>query len=166
MPVTKNLNPFCLDRKLADKNQHEMIYMLWKECMPHKFYQHICMKRNFLLQPRVLEIITNFIQETKENYKDLRNNLSSYKNVYISKYIFSSMNTQMSSHRFIAPQNDAPPLLERILITTIKLGTKHPCMSRNLLRLMILMRLKRSRLRSRLKNESKKDERWSKIIKF
>ena len=31
--VTKNLNPFSLDRKLGDKNKHEMIYMLWKECM-------------------------------------------------------------------------------------------------------------------------------------
>ena len=26
--VTKNLNPFSLDRKLANKNKHEMIYML------------------------------------------------------------------------------------------------------------------------------------------
>ena len=32
--VRKNLNPFSLDRKLADKNKHEMIYMLWKERMP------------------------------------------------------------------------------------------------------------------------------------
>ena len=32
--VTKNLNPFFLDRILADKNKHEMLYMLWKECMP------------------------------------------------------------------------------------------------------------------------------------
>ena len=39
--VTKNLNPFSLDRKLAEKNKHEMIYMLWKECMPQKFYRHI-----------------------------------------------------------------------------------------------------------------------------
>ena len=31
--VTKNLNPFSLDRKLDDKNKYEMIYMLWKECM-------------------------------------------------------------------------------------------------------------------------------------
>ena len=40
--VTKNLNPFSLDRKLNDKNKHEMIYMLWKECMPQRFYQYIC----------------------------------------------------------------------------------------------------------------------------
>ena len=63
--VTKNLNPFSLDRKLADKNKHEMIYMLWKECIPQKFYKHICKEKNFLylngknvLHPKVYEIIT------------------------------------------------------------------------------------------------------------
>ena len=40
--ITKNLIPFSLDRKLADKNKHQMLYLLWKECMPQKFYQHIC----------------------------------------------------------------------------------------------------------------------------
>ena len=40
--LTKNLDPFSLDRKLADKTKHEMIYMLWKKCMPIKFYRHIC----------------------------------------------------------------------------------------------------------------------------
>ena len=39
--VRKNLNPFSLDRKSADKNKHEMIYMLWKECMPQNFYKHL-----------------------------------------------------------------------------------------------------------------------------
>ena len=29
--ITKNLNPFSLDRKLTDKNKHEMLYMLSKE---------------------------------------------------------------------------------------------------------------------------------------
>ena len=36
--ITKNLDPFSLDRKLSDKNKHEMLYMLWKECMSVKFY--------------------------------------------------------------------------------------------------------------------------------
>ena len=40
--ITKNLIPFSLDRKLADKNKYQMLYLLWKECMPQKFYQHIC----------------------------------------------------------------------------------------------------------------------------
>ena len=82
--VTKYLNPFSLDRKLNDKNKHEMIYMLWKECMWQRFYQHIC-KENFLylngksvLQPKVSEIITEFLNEDDEIYIALRNNLSQY----------------------------------------------------------------------------------------
>ena len=43
--VRKNLNPFSLDRKLADKNKHEMIYMLWKECIPQNFYKHLQRKK-------------------------------------------------------------------------------------------------------------------------
>ena len=43
--VTKNLNQFSLDRKLADENKQEIIYMLWKECMPAKFYRHICKRK-------------------------------------------------------------------------------------------------------------------------
>ena len=35
--VTKNLNLFSLDRKLADKNKHDIICMLWKECMSQKY---------------------------------------------------------------------------------------------------------------------------------
>ena len=45
--VRKNLKPFSLDRKLNDKNKHEMIYMLWKECIPQRFYQHIVKKGIF-----------------------------------------------------------------------------------------------------------------------
>ena len=37
--ITKNLNPFMLDRKLEDKTKHEMIYMLWKECMATEILQ-------------------------------------------------------------------------------------------------------------------------------
>ena len=40
--LIKHLNPFSLNRRSADKTKHEMIDMLWKECMPIKFYRHIC----------------------------------------------------------------------------------------------------------------------------
>ena len=93
--VTKNLNPFSLVRKLADKNKHEIIYMLWKECMPQKFYRHIIKEKNFLylnsknvLQLKVLEI-TVFLKEDENNYKELRNNLSSYKNIF--QYAYSNV---------------------------------------------------------------------------
>ena len=93
--ATKNINLFSLDRKLADKNKHEMIYMLWKDCIPHKFYQHVCEEKIFVylndknvLQPKVVEIITYFMQESEENYKDLRNNLPSYKTIF--QYVYSN----------------------------------------------------------------------------
>ena len=94
--MTKNLDPFSLDRKLADKTKHEMIYMLWKECMPQKFYKHICKEKNFLylngknvLQQKVLEIITEFLDEDESHYKELRNNLSNYKSIF--QYIYSNV---------------------------------------------------------------------------
>ena len=94
--VTKNLNPFSLNRKLNDKNKHEMLYMLWKECMPQKLYQHICKEKNSLylngknvFQPKVSEIITEFLKENEENYVALRNNLSQYKNIF--KYVYSNV---------------------------------------------------------------------------
>ena len=65
--VTKNLNPFPLDIKLDDKKKHEMIYILWKEFMPLRFYQHIWKEKNFLyfngkngLQRKVSERITDY----------------------------------------------------------------------------------------------------------
>ena len=94
--ITKNLNPFSLDRKLADKTKHVMIYMLWKECMPQKFYRHICKEKNFLylngktvLQPKVLEIIKEFLDEDQSHYKELRSNLSNYKSIF--QYIYSNV---------------------------------------------------------------------------
>ena len=72
------------------------MYMLGKEWMPQKFYKHICMEKNFLylngkdvLQPRVLEIITEFLNEDENNYKELRNNLSSYKSIF--QYVYPNV---------------------------------------------------------------------------
>ena len=53
-------------------------------------------KKNFLylnrkniLQPNVLEIITDFLKEDEENYKDLHNNLSIHKNIF--QYVYSNV---------------------------------------------------------------------------
>ena len=77
--LNKNLNPFLLDRKLADKTKHEMIYMLWKEFMSAEFYRHICQEKNFLylngknvLQPKVLQIISKFIEPDENSYRLLQ----------------------------------------------------------------------------------------------
>lgn len=98
--VTQNLNPFPLNKKLTDENKHEMIYMIWKECMPQKFYKISAKKKNFLylngkniLQPKVLERFLWFLKEDEENFKDLRNNLSSYKNIF--QYVYSNVFTEI-----------------------------------------------------------------------
>ena len=46
--LVKNLNPFSLSRKVSDKTKHEMVYMLWRECIPPEFYRHICEEKNFI----------------------------------------------------------------------------------------------------------------------
>ena len=50
--------------------------------MPLKFYDHICKEKNFLylngknlLQPRVTEILNEYLDENVENYNEMRNNL-------------------------------------------------------------------------------------------
>ena len=97
--VTKNLNPFSLDRKLNNPNKHEMICMIWKECMPVAFYKFICkssiwIERN-VLQPKVSEIVksvksvTNFLKENEKKYVLLRKNLSQYKSIF--QYVYSNV---------------------------------------------------------------------------
>ena len=81
--LVKNQNPFSLQRKISDKLKHEMVYMLWRECIPPNFYRYICMDKNFkylngrdVSQPGVLEIIGNFIDQDKENLRILQTNLA------------------------------------------------------------------------------------------
>ena len=104
--ITENLKPFPLDRKLADKTKHEMIYMLWKEYMPQKFYKHIFKEKNFLYlngknvpQPKVVKIITDVFNEDEKNYRKLRNNPSSYKGII--QYVNSNF-----PQRFIVPRKN------------------------------------------------------------
>ena len=98
------MNPFTLDRKLTDTNKLEMLYVLWKKCMPLKFYEHICMEKNFLylnrknvLQPKVSEIINDFLDEDSNNYNEMRNNLSQYKNIF--QYVYSNIFTEIIALR-------------------------------------------------------------------
>ena len=46
--LVKNLNSFSLSRKISDKTKHEMVYMLWRECIPPDFYRYICEEKNFI----------------------------------------------------------------------------------------------------------------------
>ena len=73
-----------------------MIYILWRECMPVEYYRFICEEKNFLylngknvLQQKVLQIIADFIEKDKKNYKLLQNNLARYKNIF--QYVYSNV---------------------------------------------------------------------------
>ena len=94
--LTKNINPFYLDRKLADKTKHEMIYILWRGCMSIEFYKFICEQKNVLylngknaLQPNTLQIKAEFIEADVKSYTLLQNNLSSYKIIF--QYVYSNV---------------------------------------------------------------------------
>ena len=85
-----------MDRKLNDQNKHEMIYMLWKECMTNDFNKYIHTEENFLylngknvLYPKVAEIIWKFIQADEKNYNKLRNNLCQFKKIF--QYVYSNV---------------------------------------------------------------------------
>ena len=73
--ITKNLSHSSLDRKLSNQNKHEMIYMLWKECISCVFYKHICSKQNLLclngknvLYLKVAEIINEFMDANEKMF--------------------------------------------------------------------------------------------------
>ena len=92
--LVKNLNPFCLQRKTSDKLKHEMVYMLWRECIPPEFYRYICQDENFkylngrdVSQPGVLEIVGTFIDQNKDNLRMLQKNLANYKDIFQYVYV-------------------------------------------------------------------------------
>ena len=92
--LVKNLNPFSLTRKITDKTKHEMVYMLWKECIPSEFYKYICEEKFFIYrngrnvnQSHVLEIVGHFIDQGKQNLRILQEHLARYKDIY--QYIYS-----------------------------------------------------------------------------
>ena len=87
--LVKNLNPFSLQRKTPDKLKHEMVYILWRECILSEFYRYICQGENFkylngrdVNQSGVLEIVGNFIDQKKDKLRLLQANLANYKDIY------------------------------------------------------------------------------------
>ena len=102
--MVKSVNPFSVDRKLSDLNKHKMVYMIRTECMLAAFYKFICKEENFIylngkniLQPKVSEILTNFLAEDEKNCVLLRNNLPCART-------FSSTSIRMYFLKYIAQQ--------------------------------------------------------------
>ena len=94
--LVKNLNPFSLNRKVSDKIKHEMVYIIWRECIPADFYRYICEEAHFIyLNGRdvchsgILEIVGKFIDQSKENLRMLQEYLARYKDIY--QYVYSHL---------------------------------------------------------------------------
>ena len=103
--LTKNLSLFSLNRKLNDQNKHEMIYMLWKECMPSDFYRYIFTEENFLylngknmLHPKWLKLFGNLLRSIKKTIR-------SYEITFVKLRTYFSMSIQMCPLRCIDQLN-------------------------------------------------------------
>lgn len=82
--------------------------------MPASFYKLICKEQNFLylngknlLQPKNVDIITDFIREDENNYKKLRNHLCRYKGIFqcINSNVFPEIYCAMEKRGFNLKSN-------------------------------------------------------------
>ena len=112
--LVKNLNPFSLSRKITDKTKHEMVYMLWRECIPSEFYRYICEEKNFIYlngrdvgQPGVLEIVGGFIDGGKQNLRLLQEHLARFKDFYqqVYSHVFPEIYTTSEKRGFDLKSN-------------------------------------------------------------
>ena len=104
--LVKNLNPFSLSRKISDKLKHEMVYVLWRECIPSNFYRYICEEKNLVYlnsrdvgQPGVLKIIGNFIDQGKKIF-------DCSKNLWRATKTFFNMSSRTCFLRFTRHQKN------------------------------------------------------------
>ena len=112
--LVKNLNPFSLTRKITDKTKHEMVYLLWRECIPSEFYRYICKEKNFIYlngrdvgQPGVLEIVEGFINQGKQNLRMLQEHLARFKDIcqYVYSHVFPEIYTTSEKRGFDLKSN-------------------------------------------------------------
>ena len=92
--LTKNLNPFSLERKMIDVKNRDIVYMFWDECIERTFYRHICDGKNFLylnsknvLYPKTAQIVLYYLHKNPTNIVRLRRCLQ--KNRNIVQFVYS-----------------------------------------------------------------------------
>ena len=83
--LTKNINPFLLERKIVDAKNREIIHMLWDECIEKTFYKHICESDNFLylnsknvLYSKTAQIVLDYLNKDASNIVPLRKCLQNH----------------------------------------------------------------------------------------
>ena len=77
--LTKNTNPFSLERKIVDAKSRDIVYMLWDECIEKRFYKHICEKDNFTyLNSKTAQIVLDYLNKDASNIARLRKCLQNH----------------------------------------------------------------------------------------
>ena len=84
--LTKNINPFSLERKVVDAKNRDIIYMLWDECIEKTFYEHICENDNFIylngknvLYSKTAHIVLDYLNKDASNIVRLRKCLQNHR---------------------------------------------------------------------------------------
>ena len=83
--LTKNINPFLLERKIVHIKNRDVIYMLWDECIEKTFYKYICEKDNFVylnskkvLYSKTAQIVLDYLNKDASNIVHLRKYLQNH----------------------------------------------------------------------------------------
>ena len=112
--LLKNLNPFSLNRKVIDKKKRDMVNMLWRECIPLKFYNYIHEDKNFIHlndkdvdYPQILKIVGEFMDHRKQNLRMLQEYLTQYKDMYqcVYSHVFPEIYTSSEKRGFDIKSN-------------------------------------------------------------
>ena len=92
--ITKNINPFFLERKIHEQNSRDLIYMFWNECINDDFYKHICKSKNFIclngknvLHPKASETLMEYVEEDEKNYGNIKKNFIENKEIF--QYVYT-----------------------------------------------------------------------------
>ena len=118
-----------------------------------------------MLQPKVTEIINEYLNENTENYNEMRNNLSQYKNIF--QYVYCNIfpeiycsteqpgfDLKSSFHIMLKTYKDKKMgMLAKSLKVMREYIMKYHSVIKNQSKEMILMRLRKKKLKSALKKE-------------
>ena len=86
--LTKNINPFSLERTITNLKKREIIYMLWDQCIERTFYKHLCENDNFIylngknvLYSKTAQIVLDYLKKDPQNVVLLRRCLQNHMKV-------------------------------------------------------------------------------------
>ena len=92
--LTKNINPFSLERKIVDVKNREIIYMLLDQCIERTFYKHICENDNFIffnsknvLNSKTAQIVLDYLKKDPKNIILLRRCLQNH--MKVTHFVYS-----------------------------------------------------------------------------